>query len=65
MELTQEVKGRIQDKNVQLVGIAPVERFEGAPVGRHPKDILPTARNVIVAAVHVLDSVYDLPYTPV
>jgi len=63
MELTKEVKGRIQDRNVQLVGIAPVERFEGAPVGRHPKDILPTARNVIVAAVHVLDSVYDLPYT--
>ena len=63
MDLTREIKTRIGKENIQLVGIAPVERFAGAPVGRRPMDILPTARNVIVAAVRVLDSVYDLPYT--
>ena len=63
MDLTQEIKDRVKQANIQLVGVAPVERFEDAPVGRRPTDILPTAKNVIVAAVHVLDSVYDLPYT--
>ncbi len=62
MELTREIKDRIRKENIQLVGIAPVESLEGAPVGRRPTDILPTARNVIVAAVHVLDSVFDLPH---
>lgn len=63
MDLTKEIKERVRKENIQLVGITPVERLEGAPVGRRPIDILPTAKNVIVAAVHVLDSVYDLPYT--
>jgi epoxyqueuosine reductase len=61
MDLTQEVKERVRKAGIQLVGITPVERLGGAPVGRRPTDILPTAKNVIVAAVHVLDSVYDLP----
>ena len=62
MNLTQAMKKKVLDHNIQLVGVAPVQRFEGAPVGRRPTDILPTAKNVVVAAVHVLDSVYDLPY---
>ncbi|MCF8110084.1 MAG: hypothetical protein K9J85_01205 [Desulfobacteraceae bacterium] len=61
MDLTKEVKNRVQNAGVQLVGITPVDRLKGAPVARRPTDILPTAKNVIVAAVHVLDSVYDLP----
>ena len=48
---------------MDLVGITPVDRLNGAPVGRWPTDILPTAKNVIVAAIHVLDSTYDLPCT--
>ena len=63
MDLTKEVKDRVLKANIQLVGVTPVERLSGAPEGRRPTDILPTAKNVIVAAVHVLDSVYDLPYT--
>ena len=63
MDLTQAIKERVKKENIKLFGVAPVERFEGAPVGRRPTDILPTAKNVIVAAVRVLDSVYDLPYT--
>ncbi len=62
MDLTTEIKNRVLKANIQLVGITPVDRLAGAPVGRRPTDILPTAKNVIVGAVHVLDSVYDLPY---
>ena len=61
MNLTQEVKERVLGAGIQRVGITPVERLQDAPIGRRPIDILPTAKNVIVAAVHVLDSVYDLP----
>ena len=63
MDLTKEVKEGVLQEGIDLVGITPVERLMGAPVGRRPTDILPTANSVIVAAVHVLDSVYDLPYT--
>lgn len=40
-----------------MVGVANVERFTGAPEGRRPTDILPTARSVIVGAVHILFSI--------
>jgi epoxyqueuosine reductase QueG len=63
MNLTAQVKERVLQEDIDLVGITPVERLAGAPVGRRPTDVLPTAKNLIVAAVHVLDSVYDLPYT--
>jgi epoxyqueuosine reductase len=63
MDLTQEVKDRALEEEMDLVGITPVQRLRGAPEGRRPTDILPTANSIIVAAVHVLDSVYDLPYT--
>lgn len=62
-ELTQQVKQRAL-KDLDMVGITPSSRLEGAPEGRRPSDILPTARSVIVAAVHILDSVCDdLPYS--
>lgn len=63
MDLTKEVKERALREDIDLVGISPVDRFSEAPEGRRPTDILPTATSVIVSAVHVLDSVYDLPYT--
>ena len=63
MDLTEEVKKRAFGADMDLVGITPADRLQGAPEGRRPTDILPTAQSVIVAAVHVLDSVYDLPET--
>ena len=58
---------RIQDmalKEWDRVGITPASRLEGAPEGRRPSDILPTARSVVVGLIHVLDSVCDdLPYS--
>jgi len=63
VDLVEEVKGRVLAEGMDLVGITPVHRVQDAPAGRRPADILPTAHCVIVAAVHVLDSVFDLPYT--
>ncbi len=63
MDLTREVKKRVLDEGIDLVGITPVDRLKDAPEGRRPTDILPTANCVIASAIHVLDSVYDLPHT--
>ena len=63
MDLTQEVKERVLGEGMDAVGLALADRMKDAPEGRRPTDILPSANSVIVAAIHVLDSVYDLPYT--
>jgi epoxyqueuosine reductase len=63
MDLTREVKQRVLNEEMDQVGITSADSLKDAPEGRRPTDILPTASSVIVAAVHVLDSVYDLPYT--
>lgn len=63
MDLVEEVKGRALAEGMDLVGITTARRLENAPEGRRPTDILPTAQSAIVASVHVLDSVFDLPYT--
>jgi epoxyqueuosine reductase QueG len=63
-KLKEHVKALLISSGCDLVGIASVERFKRAPEGRRPTDILPTARSVIVGAVHILDSVCDdLPET--
>jgi len=36
------------------VGIAPVERFEGAPKGHHPRDFIPRAESVIVIGMPIV-----------
>ncbi len=37
-----------------LVGIAPVERLEGAPPGHHPCDFIPDARSVVAIAIPIV-----------
>ena len=55
--LTTEVKDFIiKELGADLVGIAPVERFEKAPAGYKPQDILPNARSVIVFIFDWLES---------
>ena len=45
------VKQQAQQWGADLCGIAPVERFDDAPEGFHPRNILPGCRSVIVLAV--------------
>jgi epoxyqueuosine reductase len=40
---------------MDLCGIAPVSRFEGAPKGTHPCDFLPGFKSVVSVAVRLLD----------
>ena len=64
VSLRNQIEDVMLSSGCDMVGIANVERFKGAPEGRRPTDILPTARSVIVGAVHILDSVCDdLPET--
>ncbi|MEW6547691.1 MAG: hypothetical protein AB1446_12385 [Bacillota bacterium] len=51
MSLTQEMKQYLKSLGADLVGVAPVERFEGAP--RRPEEILPGARSVVVIGLRI------------
>ena len=53
------VKTLVKDWGADLVGIAPVGRFEGAPPGHGPLDLMPRAKSVIVAGVRIPDPVVD------
>ena len=61
-KITDEVKSYIiKEVDADLVGIAPVERFEKAPKGHKPEDILPGAKSVIVFAFNMLESTFLSP----
>ena len=51
MVSSTEVKAVVKEAGADLVGIASVDRFAGAPPMRRPTDLLPGTRSVIVAAV--------------
>lgn len=46
-ELTKEVKALALGADLDYVRVAPVTRFEGAPEGHKPRDLLPAAESVI------------------
>ncbi|HOJ40400.1 MAG TPA: 4Fe-4S binding protein [bacterium] len=50
MTFTQKVKKKALELGADAVGIAPIERFEGAPLQMDPKQIMPEARSVIAMA---------------
>ena len=54
-ELTAEqVKEFALRQGLDLVGVANIERFQGAPQRMHPASIFPEARSVIVVARRIL-----------
>lgn len=61
MSITNKVKGFAIENGACLVGIAPISRFQGAPLGHHPKDFLPDCQSVIVIASRILDRGLDHP----
>jgi epoxyqueuosine reductase len=56
---SKTIKNLAKKWGVTLVGIAPVERFEGAPAGHGPLDLMPRAKSVIVAGVRIPDPVVE------
>ena len=58
--LTQRVLDRLLEWGADLVGIAPVERFENAPEGHKPTDFMPECRSVISVALHLFDGMADV-----
>ncbi|MBR7158144.1 MAG: hypothetical protein IKD08_00475, partial [Alphaproteobacteria bacterium] len=58
--LTLAVKQYAYSLGADLVGVANIERYSGAPIKMSPQGILPTAKSVIVCAVHHPDAAIEL-----
>lgn len=60
-QLTSKIKNyAMHDLNADLVGVANIERFEHAPKRMRPQGLMPTAKSVIVMAVHHLDATIEI-----
>jgi epoxyqueuosine reductase len=57
MTIEQSIKDHAHRIGMDLCGIAPVSRFDGAPQGTHPTDFLPGCKSVISIAVRLADGV--------
>ncbi|MEM3088898.1 MAG: 4Fe-4S binding protein [Candidatus Bathyarchaeia archaeon] len=65
VDLTQEIKTIALSEGACLFGVAPVERFQDAPSGQRPHEILPKARNVVVIGLKLLNGIVEtLPSRP-
>lgn len=64
---SQLIKEFIYSRGVDLCGIASADKFEGAPKGAHPNDILQDANSVVVFAKRFLrgtvQATSTIPYT--
>lgn len=64
---SQEIKQRLYDLGADLCGIASIDRFDEAPIGFHPRDVLPSCKSVIVFAnrflAGTLSCTTTIPYT--
>jgi epoxyqueuosine reductase QueG len=58
-ELTRLVFDLLHRQEVDIVGVAPVDRFNDVPQDRHPQTILPSCSNVLVFGMRQIDSVID------
>ena len=60
MKLTNDVKELAINRGADLVGIAPVDRFEHAPEDGKPQYYMPDAKCVVVIATRILKSLCDV-----
>lgn len=58
--LTRAVKEKARALGAHLVGIAPIERMEGAPPELHPRRLLPEAKSLISMAYRINQGVQQL-----
>ncbi|HSR13623.1 MAG TPA: hypothetical protein VLS90_19400 [Thermodesulfobacteriota bacterium] len=57
--LTKEVRELALREGAMLFGISGVDRFEGAPRGHHPAEILKEARTVVTFAIPLVEQIAD------
>jgi len=57
MDLKALVKATAKAHGMALCGVAGVDRFASSPAGRHPADVLPGCKSVIVVGARLLDGV--------
>jgi epoxyqueuosine reductase QueG len=61
MDLTTALADMAKGMGASLVGVAPAERFDGAPAAHHPAELLPGAQAVVAFGIRILDRVMDWP----
>jgi len=59
-KLTQKIKSLVLDMGAELVGVAPVSRFENAPEETKPTHYMPDAANVISIGIQIANGVCDV-----
>jgi len=67
MITAKEIKEMIMENGADLCGIASIDRFDEAPKGYHPCDVLPSCKSVVVFAKKFLNGTLQckstVPYT--
>jgi epoxyqueuosine reductase QueG len=64
-DLTQEIKIIAQSEGACIFGVAPVNRFQDAPSGHKPHEILPRAKSVVVTGLKLLNGIVEtIPSRP-
>jgi epoxyqueuosine reductase QueG len=51
--LTRDVRGVAIKQGASIIGIGAIERFDGAPKGHHPQDIVKGARSVVTFGIRI------------
>jgi epoxyqueuosine reductase QueG len=59
MDLTAELTDMARTAGASLAGVASVDRFDGAPRGHHPRELLPGAESVFTFGIRILDRVLE------
>ncbi|SHH86805.1 Epoxyqueuosine reductase QueG (queuosine biosynthesis) [Sporobacter termitidis DSM 10068] len=57
MDITGMIKDAAKRYGMDMCGVAGVDRFDESPPGRHPTDILPGCKSVVVVGVRLLDGI--------
>ena len=61
MDVTHELTEMARAAGASMTGVCPVDRFEGAPKGHHPRELLPGAKSVFTFGTRLLDRVLEWP----
>ena len=57
MDIKAAIKEHVKHVGMDLCGIASIDRFAESPKGKHPTEILPGCKSVIVVGIGLLDGV--------